>query len=504
MVASSEQVKDFQGVVPQTSIIPTGNVDYFRTSWNGQSAVGKGFERETNQFRPPAIEWTAPEDFEGGERITNLKERYSITTKASEYAKELSVGAGIAVEAYGANISGSMQLDQNSENSSNAVTLNLRRSYVSEPLLFADPATNDSVQLTDPAKEFLERKGVEKFAERFGTHFIAGYTIGGLFSGTVRFIDNSESGLFALKGEVQASIPVGVAQIEGNASINLSETFSEQNVSTVTNYTAIGWNKKFDENGAILPPQVVTTIEGMVTAANEMEIDNGERLEAILIPYEDLSDYQEVLLRKDWEPADKLDIAKFQTIAKLLSQEFIALNVLIRLMDNALVEVGNIAPDNADFNDVQSVEDLRQRAFLLQQEIQASFSANSGARQNWFNLDEYISFFRFVKLTMPDASYNPDVPLVFPTLEPIVDEVPPPVPEDGDVPEEPTPVPETPELDALDAYLIYRGEDATSVELINSIEAGRRLANTVFGSDEIEAQFDEIIATNGDAFFPKP
>lgn len=87
--------------------------------------------------------------------------------------------AGIAVEAYGANISGSMQLDENSENSSNAVTLNLRRSYVSEPLLFADPTTNESVQLTDPAKDFLHRRGVEKFAERFGTHFIAGYTIGG-------------------------------------------------------------------------------------------------------------------------------------------------------------------------------------------------------------------------------------------------------------------------------------------------------------------------------------
>lgn len=197
-----------------------------------------------------------------------------------------------------------------------------------------------------------------------------------------------------------------------------------------------------------------------------------------------------------------MQIAKFQTIAKLLSQEFIALNVLIRLMENALVEVGNIAPDNPNFAAVQQVEDLRQRAFLLQQEIQASFSANSGARQNWFNLDEYISFFRFVKLTMPDAAYNPDVPLVFPTLEPIVDEVPPPVPEDGDVPEEPEPVPETPELDALDAYLISRGEDATSIELINSIEAGRRLANTVFGSDEIEEQYDSIIATKGDSALP--
>lgn len=55
-------------------------------------------------------------------------------------------------------------------------------------------------------------------------------------------------------------------------------------------------------------PQVVTTIEGMVTAANEMEIDNGERLEAILIPYEDLPDFQEILLENDWEPADKLDV----------------------------------------------------------------------------------------------------------------------------------------------------------------------------------------------------
>lgn len=66
--------------------------------------------------------------------------------------------------------------------------------------------------------------------------------------------------MFALKGEVQASIPVGVATIEGNASINLSDSFSKQNVSTVTNYTAIGWNKKFDENGAILPPQVCFNI----------------------------------------------------------------------------------------------------------------------------------------------------------------------------------------------------------------------------------------------------
>lgn len=42
MVASSEQVKDFQGVVPQTSIIPTGNVDYFRTSWNGMIGPHSG------------------------------------------------------------------------------------------------------------------------------------------------------------------------------------------------------------------------------------------------------------------------------------------------------------------------------------------------------------------------------------------------------------------------------------------------------------------------------
>lgn len=32
---SPAPVKNFQGVVPQSSIIPTGNVDYFRTSWNG-------------------------------------------------------------------------------------------------------------------------------------------------------------------------------------------------------------------------------------------------------------------------------------------------------------------------------------------------------------------------------------------------------------------------------------------------------------------------------------
>lgn len=86
--------------------------------------------------------------------------------------------AGIAVEAYGANISGSMQLDENSENSANSVTLNLRRSYVSEPLLFADPITNKEVKLTKTAKKLLEEQGPEAFTKRYGTHFIAGYTIG--------------------------------------------------------------------------------------------------------------------------------------------------------------------------------------------------------------------------------------------------------------------------------------------------------------------------------------
>lgn len=140
----------------------------------------------------------------------------------------------------------------------------------------------------------------------------------------MRFIDKTEAGIFALKGEVQAEIPVSVATIKAEGSVELSNTFNDSNTSTVTSYTAIGWNKKFDE-GAIKPPPVVTTIEQMVQAANQMEIDDGERLEAILVPYEDIPEYQEILSDQHFEPAVKLDVRSRQCQQSELRQSHVHL-----------------------------------------------------------------------------------------------------------------------------------------------------------------------------------
>lgn len=181
-----------------------------------------------------------------------------------------------------------------------------------------------------------------------------------------------------------------------------------------------------------------------------------------------------------------MQIAKFQTIAKLLSQEFIALNILRRQMDNALVDP-DVDADDATAA-IECVEDLRQRAFLLQQEIQASFSANSDARQNWFNLDEYISFFRYVKLNCPNADYDPQVALKFPPPAPV------PVTPPKAIQSSVDPIP-TPELDLLNMYLAYLGEDESSGRVAN-IEKGRLLADTIFDSDGIELQFDDVVAKN--------
>jgi ribosomal 50S subunit-recycling heat shock protein len=76
--------------------------------------------RETGQFKPTALSFdpAPPENI-----VTTQAQNFSVITKAREYAKNLSVGGSVAVEAYGVEVSASVEVNKNTQFSSNSVTV---------------------------------------------------------------------------------------------------------------------------------------------------------------------------------------------------------------------------------------------------------------------------------------------------------------------------------------------------------------------------------------------
>jgi hypothetical protein len=55
--------------------------------------------------------------------------------------------------------------------------VSLMRSYKSDPILFADPIST-RVELDKVASDWLKENGPKAFHEKYGTHYVAGYTVG--------------------------------------------------------------------------------------------------------------------------------------------------------------------------------------------------------------------------------------------------------------------------------------------------------------------------------------
>lgn len=75
-------------------------------------------------------------------------------------------------------------------------------------------------RLSTYAAGLLSKIGPNKWSEQFGTHFIAGYVLGGQLVGTASFTSRSDTAATALKGSLEAKFGAfGRGQASGSVKL---------------------------------------------------------------------------------------------------------------------------------------------------------------------------------------------------------------------------------------------------------------------------------------------
>jgi hypothetical protein len=166
-------------VLPQVDYIPEGEYKYFRTVWTDSAQVGKGFNRMTNVFTTSAISYNYDAALERRDTAVTATQDYSMIENASDFETNMRAGGNASIEGWGAKVSAAYETSTQTKYSETSITLSLRKSYISKPVTVIQPTKPEQkVALTDEAYNYLKTNGPIKFHNKYGSHFVSGYTFG--------------------------------------------------------------------------------------------------------------------------------------------------------------------------------------------------------------------------------------------------------------------------------------------------------------------------------------
>lgn len=165
-------------IIPQSKATTETLQGCLRAPWVDQTALGDGFCRLTCKYKHNVVTGTET-PIDSAVISKRVTEHIEVTETESQFASAFSTSASAAFSGWGASVSATASLATQTSLSSRSVTALVNFEFLSEPHYALHPNKPDNdVQLQPDAKDFLADQGPVKFHQRYGTHYVIGYTIG--------------------------------------------------------------------------------------------------------------------------------------------------------------------------------------------------------------------------------------------------------------------------------------------------------------------------------------
>ena len=134
----------------------------------------------------------------------NISFQQGIVSSAEHYERTIKAASSLNIKAWGAAVQGSADFLSNMEMSSKIVHYVVTSRFETTSLNVVSQQGVMPV-LSPFAAELLTKVGPDEWAEQFGTHFIAGYVLGGLLVGKASFSCNNTGTAQSLKAGLEGT-----------------------------------------------------------------------------------------------------------------------------------------------------------------------------------------------------------------------------------------------------------------------------------------------------------